>query len=281
MFGYITVDADNLKVKDYRRYEAFYCGICQELKEGYGRKGQFTLTYDMTFLAILLTGLYETSCQEEKHFCIAHPGRKRFCLRNRWTRYAADINILISYYNLLDDWEDEHSLRAYLSALLLKRAAAKVERSYPAKGQAIAEYLRGLHQAEAAKSQDPDLAAGLTGTLFAELFVPVQDIWSPELSKIGYFIGKYIYLMDAYDDVYQDQKNKNYNPFANLAGKAEFEEKAEMILTLVIAEAARAFEKLPVLEEVDILRNILYSGIWAKYDQTKHERLGNQDKAES
>lgn len=107
MFGYVTTNMEEMKIKDYRIYHGFYCGVCQDLKEDHGQTSRVTLTYDVTFLGILLTGLYETETKREEHFCAMHPFKKHLCLRNQWTAYAADMNVLLSYYNLLDDWEDE------------------------------------------------------------------------------------------------------------------------------------------------------------------------------
>ena len=103
MFGYVTIRKDDLKVKDYNKYQAYYCGLCQDIKEAYGKKGQAMLTFDMTFLSILLTGLYECETKEEEHYCFLHPGKKHKCLRNKYTKYCADMNVLLAYYNLLDD----------------------------------------------------------------------------------------------------------------------------------------------------------------------------------
>ena len=75
MFGYVTIRKDDLKVKDYNKYQAYYCGLCQDIKEAYGKKGQAMLTFDMTFLSILLTGLYECETKEEEHYCFLHPGK--------------------------------------------------------------------------------------------------------------------------------------------------------------------------------------------------------------
>jgi len=99
MFGYVTIRKDDLKVKDYNKYQAYYCGLCQDIKEAYGKKGQAMLTFDMTFLSILLTGLYECETKEEEHYCFLHPGKKHKCLRNKYTKYCADMNVLLAYYN--------------------------------------------------------------------------------------------------------------------------------------------------------------------------------------
>ena len=269
MFGYVTIRKDDLKIKDYDKYHAYYCGVCQDLKESYGFKGQATLTYDMTFLAILLTGLYEDKTVREEHYCIAHPGRKHVCLRNEFTRYAADMNILLTYYNLLDDWEDEKKHAAYVGAKALRGSFLKVAEKYPRQTRAVKEYLKKIHICEAEKSRDLDQAAGYTGEVLAKLYQFRDDIWKEDLGRLGFFIGKFIYLMDAYEDVEKDKKSGNYNPLVFLQETDGFEEAVERILLMMTAEASRAFEKLPILENVDILRNILYSGIWTKYERLK------------
>ena len=272
MFGYVTIRKDDLKIKDYDKYHAYYCGVCQDLKESYGFKGQATLTYDMTFLAILLTGLYEDKTVREEHYCIAHPGRKHVCLRNEFTRYAADMNILLTYYNLLDDWEDEKKHAAYVGAKALRGSFLKVAEKYPRQTRAVKEYLKKIHICEAEKSRDLDQAAGYTGEVLAKLYQFRDDIWKEDLGRLGFFIGKFIYLMDAYEDVEKDKKSGNYNPLVFLQETDGFEEAVERILLMMTAEASRAFEKLPILENVDILRNILYAGIRTKYEMLKRKR---------
>lgn len=272
MFGYVTVRKDDLKIRDYNKYQAYYCGVCQDLKEAYGWPGQATLTYDMTFLAILLTGLYEDRTVREEHRCIVHPAGKHVCLRNEFTRYAADMNVLIAYYNLLDDWEDEKKRTALAGAKVLKRAFREVAGKYPRQAQAVRSYLKKLHLCEAENSRDLDLAAGYTGEVMAKLYQFRDDIWKEDLGRLGFYIGKYIYLMDAYEDVEKDRKTGNYNPLVYLENTGEFEQTVEQILLMMTAEASRAFEKLPILENVDILRNILYAGIWTKYEMIKRRR---------
>ncbi len=274
MFGYITVDRDELKGKDFQRYHSFYCGICQELKEGYGQKARMTLTYDMTFLAVLLTGLYEEEPRSEEHFCLLRPGSRKTCLRNSFTRYAADMNILLVYHNLMDDWLDERKRLSYGGARLLRKSYLKAASRYPRQVRAIRRYLKELHRAEEAGDPNIDLASGLTGSLFREIFVPREDDWSRELGQVGFYLGKFIYLMDAYEDLPEDRTRGNYNPFLSLAEKPDYEEQAAGILTMMAASAAKNFERLPILENVDILRNILYSGIWTKYRRLRKERSG-------
>ena len=271
MFGYITIDRDELKGKDLDRYRAYYCGVCHDLRKAYGQLSRMTLTYDMTFLAVLLTALYDETAGTEEVRCLLHPGRKQPVIRNACTAYAADMNILLTWHNLFDDWEDEHSRKAWAATRALRPAYLKTAAAWPEQTKAIRRYLNRLHAAERRNEPDIDLASGLTGSLMAEIFSWKKDLWSKDLRRLGFYLGKFIYLCDAWDDREQDGRNGCYNPF--LASEHSYtEEDIAQILTMMAAEAARSFERLPVVEDAEILRNILYSGIWVKYRARKKEQ---------
>lgn len=144
MFGYVTVYKDELKIKDYNRYRAYYCGVCRSLKNSYGMAGQMTLTYDMTFLAILLSALYEDDTKIVMKKCIPHPVKKHPEISNEYTDYAAGMNILLSYYKLKDNWEDERSLKSNTAAGILKRAFKKACKKYPEQAKAVRDYIKKL-----------------------------------------------------------------------------------------------------------------------------------------
>ena len=278
MFGYINVDQNELKLKDFERYHAYYCGVCRGLKENCGQRARMTLTYDMTFLAVLLSGLYEAEDREEEHKCITHPFTKKKVIINPYTEYAADMNLMLVYQNLMDDWLDDHNHASFRAARSMEKAYARLAKKYRRQAAAIDGYLLKLHRAEQDSASDIDLAAGLTGKLMQEIFVREEDIWSDDLRRMGFFIGKFIYLMDAYDDVDKDLASGSYNPFRNMAQEEGFEEKAKEILVMMAAEAARAFERLPIIENVDILRNILYCGMWVRYSQIQKNKKDKQNK---
>ena len=128
MFGYIYVNRKELSEEDRKDYQSYYCGLCQALRKSSGVKGQVLLNYDMTFLIILLSGLYELENKEEEFFCPLHPGKKKIAYINEVTQYASDMNVLLSYHNLLDDWEDEKKLSGKLGMMALKRKVKKVIR---------------------------------------------------------------------------------------------------------------------------------------------------------
>ena len=277
MFGYITVNREELKVKDFECYSSFYCGVCQDLKIRNGQLSRLTLTYDCTFLAVLLTALYEKKPSKEKRACIVHPGPKRLCMRNEFTAYAADMNLILAYHNLMDDWIDEKKKRSALLAGTIKNAYKKASERYPRQDKATNDYVRALHVCEKENSSDLDRASGLTGDLFREIFtVYDNDIWNKDLGDVGFYLGKFIYLMDAWEDLEKDLKTGNYNPFSHYKDKENYDEFAGEILTSMASNAAAAFERLPVVEYVDILRNVLYAGLWQKYQQIKQKDKENK-----
>ncbi len=115
MFGYVNVNRDDLTKEQGSIYQSYYCGLCHVLRERSGRKGQLLLNYDMTFLILLLTGLYELEDQTEKFVCAIHPATRRVLRINEATAYAADMNVLLSYQNFADDYRDNRSRAKHLA----------------------------------------------------------------------------------------------------------------------------------------------------------------------
>lgn len=277
MFGYVTINRPELKVKDLDSYQGYYCGLCHELKDKYGRTGQLTLTYDMTFLVILLTALYEPDVSEHHYRCITHPKQKHLTLCSTYTSYAADMNILLSYYKLMDDWQDEHKRTKHIAARMLSANCKKVSAEYSEKAAIIKENLKEIRACEQRNEKDLDAAAGCFGKITSELFLYRKDEWENTLRRMGFFLGKFIYLMDACEDLDADIKCGNYNPFASIYHTEQFEAVSRNILTMMMAECAREFEKLPIIKHADILRNIIYSGIWTRYEVLKQKRKDTKE----
>ncbi len=286
MFGFIYVNEQELKLREFTTYRSFYCGLCQELHRRYGKRAQLILNYDMTFLAIMMTGLYEPESVEDERRCLLHPVRKHKMMENDAIGYAADMSVLLAYQKGMDDWEDEHKVSSRTLAGLLHSGYNKISEQYPRQTKAVEENIRLLHEAERAQSEDIDYVAGLTGNFYAEVFVWKDDIWQEDLRQIGFYLGKFIYLMDAVADVDNDKKHDNYNILKNDGDIWEGDQKKEIydILVSMMAEASRAFERLPVLEYAPIIRNILYSGVWCGYkgveskDTKQKEKLKKKEK---
>ena len=282
MFGYVTVCEPELKVKDLKKYRAYYCGLCRTLKEDYGFMGQMTLTYDMTFAVILLSSLYETTTKHEEHRCKVHPAKRQHMLQNEITSYAAAMNVLLAYYHMEDDWQDDRKVSSLMTKSLIQGKAKKTIEKYPRQSEIIRKSLKELGECEHENSMDIDRAAGCFGRLMAELFVWKEDIWEKTLRKMGFYLGKFIYLMHAYEDLPEDRKKNRYNPLKELAKRPDYEAQMEQILRMMIAESTVRFEQLPCLVDVDILRNILYDGVWNHYNKIQmKKREDNKDEQKS
>lgn len=280
MFGYVTIYEPELKVKDWKKYKAYYCGLCRVLKEEYGFAGQMTLTYDMTFAIILLSSLYESTAKTEQHRCKVHPVKKQMMLRNEITVYAAAMNVLLAYHHMEDDWKDERKITSFAAKSVVHAKVKRIMEKYPRQSRAIREALDELAVCEREKSTDIDRTAGCFGKLMEELFVYRQDVWEGTLRKLGFFLGKFIYIMDAYEDLEQDLEKNRYNPLREAYRRPDYEDRMKQILCMMISESTAGFERLPCLLDVDILRNILYDGVWNRYNkiQMKRNEEQNNDK---
>lgn len=277
MFGYVVMNKPEIKFKDFDLYRSFYCGLCRELREKYGISGQITLTYDLTFVIMLLSGLYEPPTQKGATRCIIHPVKKQPVRRNAITEYAADMNVFLAYYKCVDNWNDDRSPVSLMYGQTLKKKEKKIEKQYSEKTRIITDLLEELSRLEKEGERDLDRVSGCFGRIMEEIFAYRKDVWEPTLRRMGFFLGKFIYLMDAYDDVEKDVEKGNYNPFAEEYIMEGFQEKVQQMLVMMMAETCREFEKLPIIKYTDILRNILYSGVWCRFETVSRQRKEKQN----
>lgn len=274
MFGYVNADKKEMTDEERSTYQAYYCGLCRELKRQAGAGAQICLNYDITFLAILLSGLYEPDEVTEPFRCRLHPTKKRFFHESEVIQYAASMNIVLSYYKLLDDYQDDHKTSRKKIANRFEPVVKRVCEEYPRQTQAIEDFVRDLSDAEYRQEDNLTVLSALSGDMLGELFCyKEEDVWNESLRSMGYYLGKFIYLLDAYDDMEKDRKNHSFNPMLRAIDKdPSYDAFCRQVLVSLIAECTKEFERLPILKNASILRNILYSGIWTKYDMIQARR---------
>ena len=277
MLGVMTVRKDELKIREYDRYRAFYCGLCRAIGKRCGTACRMALSFEMTFLALLHTALYESETTTEHRRCVLHPVHKRAMLGNEAIDYCADLSALVSYYDLRDGWEDERRVDRLAESALLKKAALRAGENLPRQREAVVRYVNALHEVEARDDQNLDVAANLTGDMLGELYVMKQDVYERDLRELGFYVGKFIYLCDCYEDLEQDEKKHNYNPLLSRRESPTFETDCEQMLSDMMARACMAFERLPILQDAEILRNILYSGIWLRFENATQRRKASSE----
>ena len=277
MFGYVIANPDALTPEQLARYKSCYCGLCRNLKKRHGQLSRLTLTYDMTFLVLLLESMYEPDMRTGEERCAAHPVHPHMWSESDITDYAADMNILLAYQNLMDDWQDEHSYVSRAEASMLAGRYSDCAERYPEKSGFMERCLAELSELEKRGETDPDAGARCFGALMGELFVyyPQDTVWGPRLRRFGQELGEFIYIMDAVLDLEGDKAHGRYNPLASYA-EGKTEEELHDMLTMLIGECAAVFELLPVVQDADIMRNILYSGVWTRYNAEMARRHGKK-----
>ena len=264
MFGFVTASVKELDQAQQDRYGGIYCGICREIKIRATQTARLGLSYDMAFLALLLMSLYEPEEESAPLRCAAHPLRHRNWVDNEYVKYAADMNVALSYYNLMDDWQDDRNVSAKLLASTFQKVLPELQQQYPRQCQAITDCLQELHQLETANCPNPDEPAACFGKLMAELLVYQEDFWAPTLRQIGFHLGRFIYMADAAVDYRADKRKGKYNPFLAL-GTGEDWARWEKYLVLAMGRCTANYEKLPLVQDKAILDNILYSGVWVNF----------------
>lgn len=275
MFGYVTVNQPELKIKEFEKYHSYYCGLCRKLNSTFGLFGRVTLNYDMVFLVMLLSDLYDEEEIVVKRRCVIHPILKHEERISCATEYASNMCVLLTYYKFLDDYNDDHTIKSKLGLIALKSKIKRIERKYEDKALFVKNKLSELSDLENAKSKELDNVAKLFGEIMGEIFKYKDDEYSDNLYRLGFFLGKFIYLLDAYEDVDSDIESGAYNPFKELSKTEDFENQVLNILMLMIGECTDSFERLPLIENAEILRNILYSGVWSRYKKRK-ETVDNE-----
>lgn len=278
MFGYIMPSFSALSQEQKDRFRAAYCGLCKVLRQRYGLTGSATLSYDLTFLAILLDSLYEPKAHEGSERCPTHPLRPHPYVYSEPFEYAADMNFALAYHKCLDNWLDDRNVLSLAESKVLHHAYERAAARRPEQCRAIEAWLHEIHEIEASGKTEIDPPANSTGRMLGKLFRYKEDFWADSLERIGDGLGRFIYLMDAYDDLPQDLKHKSYNPLAEYHGREDFEAFCRDALTMAAADCTLEFEKLPIVQDADLLRNVLYSGIWSRYVQLNQKK--NQEGAE-
>ena len=271
MFGYVNISRKELEDSRQKRFNSVYCGVCRRIREQSGQLSRLGLRYDIAFLSTLLMSLYEPEETSGRNACHLHPITKRPWVDNEFIRYGADMNVALAYYKAQDDWQDDQKLSAKAMAGVFGKNMPRIEESYPRQCAAIAGCIADLSRLEQENCPSPDETANCFGRLMAELFVVREDFWSPTLRELGFHLGRFIYLLDAAVDFEKDKKHGKYNPYLAMGMENADWARWEDYLVLTMAKCTECYERLPLVQDKDILDNVLYSGVWLHCKQGKKE----------
>lgn len=264
-----------LRIKEYEAYRSVYCGLCKELGRSFGPFARLTLNYDFTFLALLHAGvLGQNSCASMQR-CVLHPFRKRLCCHSGDTlRFTASAAMLMVYYKNEDNLRDDGFV-SRLAARMLRPFTRFVRRRALALHPELDHILGDMMRRQAQVEQDPNAAVDDAADPTAQALAAICRSLSPQpeqmrvLERLGYLLGRWIYLIDALDDLPGDLRAGRFNPFAPLCGGgtpndeqlAHIREQAAASLRLTHGEITKAFLLLTLYQYEPILENIVLFGL--------------------
>lgn len=265
MYGYVSINARTLDKEDYARFRAVYCGLCHALAVRYGQASRLTLSYDMTVLQLLLSSLYDEEETQGRERCAERPVIAHHYACGSCADYAADMSILLAYYKALDDQADEGRAPQGVKGRAVRQAFETVRAKYPDKYARIDAAFRENSRLEREDGGNIDAAANCTGAIIAEIYAWREDFFAPMLREMGRALGRFIYLMDAYEDLPADVKKNRSNPLRALSQHGDYDREMRQILMLEMNACTAAFERLPLVRDMTLMRNIFYSGVWGRY----------------
>ncbi|PKM84812.1 MAG: hypothetical protein CVU86_05450 [Firmicutes bacterium HGW-Firmicutes-11] len=294
MLGYVVPEKPELKVREYELYSAYYCGICKSIEKRYGQLPRMTLNYDSVFLALIISSQDETQERLSTERCPVHPLKKRLIVHDQiGIDYAADIMLLLAYFKAKDDQQDDSGLKGATVVALLRPYYKKILKSHQEKGIMIEDCLNELSILERERCPSLDRAAEPFAKLMEEVFAAEWLSDRPNITaglrSMGYHLGKWITLIDAFDDLDENRADKNYNPLIAQFGEpqTEADEDAwrdqiavmtERNLLFYLAGIADAWEGIQTEKNKGLIENIIYLGLLRKTEQVL--RKGTIENAE-
>lgn len=315
MLGYVKIDKGELKVREYEVYTGYYCGVCKSIGRRYGQLPRMVLSYDAAFLAILLASLSDESDTPVQEHCIAHPViKKKTVIRNRAIDYAGDVMLILAWYKLADDAADEGKTYAKPVMLMMKRIFRRLNRLYPELCSSVKCHLSALSALEREKCASIDMAAEAFSKIMEDIFTEgLQAVYGSEppqqkppgdrgapgisgmqdepcgfaspgndtrelLARAGYHLGKWVYMIDAVDDIEENIESGAYNPLlfrfkfdaANETAdefRARIEPDLRFNLYHYLAMLSRCTDSLDIRKNAGIIENVIYFGLNRKTEE--------------
>lgn len=264
MFGYIRPAKERLNAHDEELFQAVYCGLCHELGRKYGFSARFVLNFDFTFLAILLSEAGAPACTSCR--CIAHPCKARCVMAHTASlEVAADHSIVLAWWQLRDHIKDHGLLKSFpyrLAALFLRSAYRKASRCVPEFDASVQRHLSDLAAREREHCASLDQAAEPFAALMADIAAVAPDeLHRRVMAEIFYHLGRWIYLVDAADDLKKDFEAGCYNPLRYRYGLTDgtLDEKTQQEVALSLDLSVHRMASAYALLERGVWSNILDS----------------------
>lgn len=274
MFGYVKPYVPELKMIENQYYKAAYCGLCRAMRDETGIISRMTLSYDITFLALIRLALLPEKPSFDKKRCFVHPMKKKTVMKRCDSlTYSAHAGTLLTYHKICDDISDERGtkkLKAKILRLVFSSSYKKAKKGYEELDLLIKSRLDELHSLEKEMIRSADRPAAIFGSLMASVtsFGIEEDENRLISEAIGNAVGKFIYIADALDDLEEDKKKNSYNPFILLFDGNELDNEKKLdiegAIKGILKKASDAIDLAPLDGRRDLeglIRNIITLGM--------------------
>ena len=255
MFGYVKINKMDLTFREYEHYRGYYCGLCKYLKDNHGEISRVSLNYDITFLILILTAVYKPKSTIIEEGCITNPFKKKKKIINEITEYAASMNVLLTYYKLEDNLKDDNGLKDKVAYTIYKGRLKSAYEKYPKKAEFIKGQLETLYNLEQENNTNIDLVSNTFGNLMAEIFAYKEDEFEKDLRQ-------------------KDYKKGRYNPFIGyIDRREELKVRVDKLISMTLGMVGRRIDNLNLKTNTAIIENIVYSGVYLRYQNILEEGI--------
>lgn len=285
MLGYVTCEKPELKMRDFELYNGYYCGVCKSIGDRYGQIPRMILSYDAAFLALVLAGMEDGEDDISREHCIMHHIKKKTIVRNAAIDYAADVMLILAWHKLLDDAKDEGKISAKATTKVFKGIYKKLEKERSALCEGVEKHLAELEGLEKEKCASLDRVSHAFASVMEEIFrlEDGEERSNRLLGRLGYLLGKWIYLMDAWEDIGENMESGAYNPLLYRFSWEEDESQenfrkriyhdVERNLLIYLSEMSKIVDLLALRKNKDIIENVVYMGLLRRTEKA----LGKED----
>ncbi len=286
LFGYICPFKPDMRMMEYDIYKSYYCGLCKTMGSDYGVISRMTLSYDFAFVAILYSALRDEEQVFKHENCLFNPFKKKLCCKAQEDiEYSSDLAMIMVYYKIKDNIQDElwyKKIFYYMALPLAKSARKKAMKKLPDTDRVLGELMESQYNLEKEGCSSIDRACEPTAKALGIMLSAMSEdpIKQRVLERMGYFLGRYVYMCDALDDIEDDLKEGKYNPFLTEYSKDVIENddreaiiencKAQMYMN--IAEVIKSYQLLEIKKHGEILDNIIYLGLKSTVNKLEYKR---------
>lgn len=277
MFGYVIPDKPNMFMKDYSLYRAYYCGLCKAIGERCGETMRFLTNYDVTFLSLLVRGARGDKANIKSEGCILSPLKKKPVLKNdALLERIVDVNTLLAHYKCVDDVNDDRSFsKKFIDGAVIKRHYRRAEKRESELAALMERYFKEQSELEKANEPSVDRVAHPFGVILKETVRSLSgESYTDSLGELSYHLGRFVYILDAIDDVESDFKKKEYNPFLvgyHYESREKFDcdrgEEIKFILYSTYNAIKDSYSNVKMISNEGVVTNVLWYGLKSRIDE--------------